>query len=202
MIPQSDRAILQWRIWPVPVLLGLSMMAHAQTDSGSPWIVSKDGQTVMDTGNQLVWRRCVEGMRWVGRTCRGRPLLLDHVQASDHARQQAGKDRLPWRLPRSLELSRLVDRAQQNPTVNPKVFPATPPEWHWTLSVTVNNPGFNQYNYTNIAKGATPGSVSAVSLEHAWAVNFADGEASGTILRRSPLVVRLVRNATELPGKN
>jgi hypothetical protein len=166
------------------------------SEVGSPaFVVSEDGQEVLDVKSHLIWRRCVEGMRWTGKTCWGLAAEVDHADAQEIVQRESSRSGLAWRLPFSPELMHLVDKNWRKPTVDPKVFPATPPLWHWTSSISVGTGNFNQYNYGNIVQGKTPGSINQVSFLHGWGVNFATGEARGNISRRTEMAVRLVRVA-------
>lgn len=156
--------------------------------------VSSDGQEVTDLQSKVVWRRCVEGMKWSGKICFGNPMKLDFVQAQSHAQQLAKTTQLPWRLPRTPELVRLVDKSHQNPAIDPLAFPNTPSTWVWSGSVTVGTAVINQYNYGNIAQGRAGGTVSEVSVMQGWGVDFKTGRVSGTLPRKDPALVRLVRS--------
>jgi len=181
-------------------LCGLVWMAGALAVAAPPtgprFRVSDSGDEVVDVQAKLVWRRCVEGMSWTGATCEGVPELFDHSQAQAHATRVFRSSQLPWRLPHVPELKRLIDARYRYPAVDPELFPHTPPQWHWSASVSVGAGGaFNPYNYGNIAQGRTPSSVNQVAFLHGWAVDFANGESKGEILKRTPMVLRLVRVA-------
>lgn len=159
------------------------------------FVLSPDGYEIMDVRYRLIWRRCVEGMRWTGKTCWGIPLRLDHNEAMERAKTEGHADHLPWRVPHAPELQRLIDKAQSPSLVDPALFPSTPSQWHWSASVTVSMQSVNQYNYGSVAQGGLRGGHNQVAFLHGWAVNFATGETRGNVLKKTPMVVRLVRPA-------
>jgi hypothetical protein len=71
--------------------------------------VSDDGQEVLDTQTNLIWRRCVEGMNWNGVTCEGNPLGVMLQEGLSRALLQAHETAKAWRLPNIKELASLVD---------------------------------------------------------------------------------------------
>lgn len=157
--------------------------------------VSQTGDEVTDVQAKLVWRRCVEGMAWNGSVCTGKPQLFDHGQAQAAAKTVFLATKLPWRLPHIPELKRLMGvRTPHIP--DPLLFPQAPLGWHWSGSTTIAGAGtFNPYNYGNIAQGRVPSSMNQVAFLHGWALNFETGESRGDVLKRTPMVVRLVRGA-------
>ncbi|MCB1978097.1 MAG: DUF1566 domain-containing protein [Burkholderiaceae bacterium] len=152
-----------------------------------------DGTGVFDARARTIWARCVEGMQWNGKTCVGQALLLTRAEASARAKARGAAEGLPWRLPRTLELRRLVDKQAQPPGVDAKLFPAAPGGLHWSGTATVRQLSVNPYNYNNIASGRTSGSRLA-ALE-GWGVDMDSAEARGDVPRSSKLPVRLVRGA-------
>lgn len=178
------------------VCAALSVVSQAQAAEAARFQLTEDPSEVLDVQAKLVWKRCVEGMTWDGGTCQGQAQLLDHAQAQAVAKTAFEATRLPWRLPHVTELKRLIDVTHSKPVIDPVLFPHTPAQWHWSASATVGASGtFNPYNYGNIAQGRTPSSVNQVAFLHGWAVNFSNGESRGEVLKRTPMVVRLVRGA-------
>lgn len=179
------------------VLATASARASTENEVGQRFTVSDDGQEVRDNKSRLIWRRCVQGMQWNGRTCVGVPAELDFAQAQALATAEAKASQLRWRLPHVPELRMLMlyqPSDGKGTLVDERVFPATPATWHWTASSTVLGGGnFNQYSYDNIAQNRTPGTVNRTQFLHGWAIHFGSGEAAGNIKKRSPLLVRLVR---------
>jgi Protein of unknown function (DUF1566) len=167
-----------------------------------------NGEEVLDRRAKLIWKRCVEGMKWTGTTCWGAPARLDFVAAQSRASQVGKEAKKPWRLPHIPELRLLVqkpateravsgvDRGKRLPWVDAEWFPGTPADWHWTQSSTVLGGNINMYNYGNVMSGTTPANVSRLAPRTGWAFNFATGEPAGDISRQNDLVVRLVRGAS------
>ena len=184
------------RLFLACMCAALSVAFQAQAAETTRFQVTEDPSEVLDVQAKLVWKRCVEGMIWDGGTCQGQAQLLDHTQAQAVAKTAFEATRLPWRLPHVTELKRLIDSTHSNPAIDPVLFPHTPAQWHWSASASVGASGtFNPYNYGNIAQGRTPSSVNQVAFLHGWAVNFSNGESRGEVLKRTPMVVRLVRGA-------
>ena len=111
------------------------------------------------------------------------------AQALARSRWQA--EGVSWRLPRVPELRRLVDRTRQPPIVDPILFPATPMQWHWTGTASVNTATVNPYNYGNVARGGS--GESGLQAQQGWAVDMETGEARGNVGKGTRLPVRLVR---------
>jgi hypothetical protein len=183
-------------------LLALAVPEPVRAADAEPrFVVSEDGQEVFDRKARLVWRRCVEGLKWTGKTCWGLPSELEHSQAQALAQDTAKATGQRWRLPHATELKLLLappadsaaGRKPRSPWIDELAFPGTPPEWHWSASVNVGGGNINPYNYGNIAQGRTGSNVNQVSFLHAWAVHFGTGEARGEVPKRHPMVVRLVR---------
>jgi len=173
-------------------------LAAAAAGAASPpdapkLVLSEGGDYVIDLRAKLAWPRCVEGMRWNGKTCTGQALLLDHAQAKALASQRFKAEGVRWRLPRVTELKRLIDRSAKPPGLDPLLFPAAPPDWHWSITANIKTSTVNQYNYGNLSQGRTEGSISQMQVSQGWAVNLGSGEASGEVSKRSKLPVRLVR---------
>jgi hypothetical protein len=119
---------------------------HAQ----SRYIYSSGSSEVTDSQTALVWRRCSEGMAWIGGTCTGVATTYSHEGALVHAKTQTG-----WRLPNVKELLSIVDMSRMEPAIDPSAFPATSSGWYWSSSPMVGDSSF------------------------AWVVNFNYGEAFG-----------------------
>lgn len=152
---------------------------------------SGDGTLVIDQRARLAWARCVEGMRWDGRTCTGTPELLTYGEAQARVRQRWQDSGVRWRLPRVNELRRLAGRSAKPPVLDGTLFPAAPGEWHWTGTASVNTATVNPYAYGNVMRGGA--GEHQLSAQQAWAVDMASGEARGDVGRGSRLAVRLLR---------
>jgi len=158
------------------------------------WVISDDGAYAVNLRAQLAWPRCVEGMRWNGTTCTGRPVLLDHAEAIALAGLRSEADGVQWRVPTVTELQRLVLKSARPPGLNPVLFPAAPRDWHWSITANVNTTNVNPYNYGNVMRGRTGENAIHMAYLHGWAVNLATGKARGDVAKRSELPVRLVRS--------
>lgn len=155
--------------------------------------VSPDGTLVVDSRAHIAWARCVEGMRWDGTTCAGEPRLFTFNQAKAWAKERWQREGVRWRMPRVAELRRLVDRGANPPSVDVKLFPNAPAEWHWTGAVSVNTVAVNPYAYENAA-GSMPGG-DVLKAQQGWAVDMGSGKAQGDVGRATALPIRLVRPA-------
>ncbi|MDO9237031.1 MAG: DUF1566 domain-containing protein [Aquabacterium sp.] len=158
-------------------------------------LVSEDGAYVIDVKAKLAWPRCVEGMKWDGKTCKGQALLLTQAEAIALAADRKAADGMNWRLPRVTDLQKLTNQKTGQTGLDWKLFPGSPREWHWALTANVNTrtESVNQYNYGNIMKPQTNASVNHMGFLHGWAVNLETGEARGDVTKRTLLPVRLVR---------
>lgn len=179
-----------WGLCLLPVALA------APPEPAVEWAVSDDGATVIDVRAQLAWPRCVEGMRWTGKTCTGKPLLLDRAEATAHAADRWKAEGVPWRLPRAAELQRLVNKAANPPGMDTRLFPASPDLWYWSSTANVSGLRSNQYNYNTIRQGREGDSAAQMAMLNGWAVSLSTGEARGDVARGSKLPVRLVRSHT------
>lgn len=179
--------------------LAMGPLAPAGAASDSEWTLSEDGALVIDTRAGLAWPRCVEGMKWSGKTCTGQPLLMDRAAAAALATQRWKTEGVDWRLPRVPELQRLIDKTIRPPGLNPSLFPAAPGGWHWSSTANVSGRGGNQYNYGTIMQGQSGGSGQMAML-NGWAVSLSTGEARADAARSSQLPVRLVRSHTPQAG--
>jgi hypothetical protein len=98
------------------------------------YIVSDNQQEVLDTQTGLIWRRCVEGMKWNGTTCSGSPFYGMFQEVLERAVNQAHLTGKPWRVPNIKELSSLVDSTQSNISIDAVIFPATLNDQFWSSS--------------------------------------------------------------------
>lgn len=167
--------------------------AAANTPPPPGWEIAADGLTVTDTKNQLVWLRCVQGMRWNGQSCVGRPQLMIHSDAMALAAHRTKTEGLPWRLPRVNELRRLVDKTTNTPGPHPVLFPAAPKDWHWSGMASIKSVGINPYRYDTVLQGTTDKSADQMVLSYGWAVHLETGHARSDIAKDEFLLVRLVR---------
>ena len=168
--------------------------SSAPTPNTAALSPTPDGSGVFDPRARTVWARCVEGMEWNGSRRTGRALLLTRAEATARAKERSAADGHAWRLPRGLELRRLVGKQTKQPSVDAQLFPAAPGGLHWSGTANVRHLSVNPYNYDNVASGRTHGGSRLAALE-GWAVDMDTGNAFGDISRASKLPVRLVRGA-------
>ncbi len=194
--PPSFPATAATRLALAAVLAFGGPVARATAEAGAATAkpslaASADGTYVLDERARLAWPRCVEGMQWTGRACAGEPRLFTYSEAQALARSRWQAEGVSWRLPRVPELRRLVDRTRQPAIVDPILFPATPMQWHWTGTASVNTATVNPYNYGNVARGGS--GESGLQAQQGWAVDMETGEARGNVGKGTRLPVRLVR---------
>lgn len=160
------------------------------------FVLSEDGQYVIDMRAKLAWPRCAEGMVWDGKTCTGKPQRFDHAQAAAYALAKWKAEGIRWRLPHTTELKRLVDRSREGQGLDPLLFPAAPADWYWSGTANIRGGGqVNQYRYDNIQQGRSNENANRMAYLHGWAVNLVTGEARGDVSKRTELPLRLVRPA-------
>lgn len=181
--------------WRCLILLMAPALATAETGPAPGLAASPDGALVINARARLAWSRCVEGMRWTGKTCAGQPTLVDHAGAVALATARRQADGADWRLPRVPELQRLVGRSTRPAGVDQVLFPAAPRDWHWSGTANVDVVPVNPYNYGNIAQGRTSDNANQIAALQGWAVDLGSGQARGDVPRATKLPVRLVRSA-------
>jgi Protein of unknown function (DUF1566) len=158
------------------VLVGVSIMlpgsAQAQAPKISPdrFQVSSDGQEVVDHETRLVWRRCLEGMRFEAGRCLGAPQSMVWSHGHDWAKQvsSAGNQ---WRMPTMMELTTVIDMNRHGAPVDNALFPDTPRVYVWSATVNERTPS------------------------HAWIMFYANGYMMSAQQSIS-YFVRLVREKT------
>jgi hypothetical protein len=107
----------QFRETPRPLRL-----VHGHEARGRRFVVSDDRQEVADPLTGLTWRRCVEGTAIVDDDCSGTALELAWIDALEHARRQAHRTGVAWRLPNVKELTSLLQH-DQYPYIDVHAFP-------------------------------------------------------------------------------
>ena len=160
------------------------------------WEVTPEGAVVIDRAARVAWSRCVEGMRWNGQHCAGKPLLLDRAAAAARAAERAIAEGEPWRLPRVPELQRLVDRTRTPPGLDPVLFPGAPGHWHWSSTSNAGARRDNPYDYNTVMANRQGNGTAQMRAINGWAVDLSSGAARGDAARGSLLPVRLVRSVT------
>jgi hypothetical protein len=154
---------VRWCKWGALVALAVALPVAAQ----DRYAVSADGQEVLDRTTKLSWKRCVEGLKWDGKACKGKLLRFKYREAKTHA-ADAGSG---WRLPTRDELTGIVAKNEKKkPLIDKTAFPDTPNQQFWATR---------------------PGSDDDLN---AWLVNFSNGRVYGNVgQKRFPL--RMVRDA-------
>lgn len=84
----------------------------------SEFTALEGGSVVRHETTGLEWKRCVEGRRWAGGTCKGNAKKFLWQEALQHAADQE-----KWRLPNINELRSIVERCSWEPAINRDVFP-------------------------------------------------------------------------------
>lgn len=193
-LPRAFFCLLLWSaLWPALVLAADRNTRPATDPGAAEWTVSADGQSLMQRSTGLVWQRCVVGTRWNGRDCAGQPQWLDLPQAQALAQQRAQADGLPWRLPHQRELLQLARLGMQP---DQTLLPEASVGWIWSGSVPIAMRAVNPYSYDNIVRGVDSQNVAQVKFLHGWVVNTGTGESRNDVLRRTPMYVQLVRQAS------
>lgn len=151
-------------------MAGLIVCATSTVYAQERFQVSADGQEVTDTQSKLVWRRCAEGQKFEGETCKGQALKFSFVAAKKHAQASSGVT--AWRVPTKDELVALIAKNQKTKTkIDAKAFPGTPSKLFWS---------------------ARPKSADNLN---AWIVDFRNGKVYGNTGSKAPLL-RLVHDAS------
>ena len=128
------------------------------------------GDEVTDTFTGLIWRRCAEGQNWDGSHCAGSYSRFIWGGALAHARSEASRTSLAWRVPNVKELKSLVNSGAKKPASYP-AFPDTPLDAFWTSTAYAGSAG------------------------DTWVVSFSYGFTEPFNFRDGSHAVRLVRTA-------
>lgn len=170
--------------------------APEQASASPAWSLAPDGSHVVQLRSRLVWPRCVEGMHWNGRSCAGTPLWVDHAQALEHARRRSQAEGVGWRLPSARELQVMSQLNMHTVrTENRALLPEPTLGWCWSGTTSVIRQQANLYNYGDIVRGPGGNGGQHLDMQHGWAVNTGTAEMRSDILRRTPMMLRLVRAA-------
>lgn len=149
-------------VWHGLAALGLLAGLTGPVQAQARFSYSSDGAEVADAKTGLVWQRCSAGQNWSGSTCAGAATAYTPEAALAYAQSQTG-----WRLPNVKELSSLVDRTVDYPSIDNLAFPAS----------------------LDAVWAASPFTGNSTAV---WAVNFVNGIV-GVNQRNSTNKVRLVR---------
>ncbi len=164
----------------------------AAADVSPTLVPSADGKELVDAGSGHAWSRCVEGMRWDGRGCQGRPAAFTHAEALAMARARSEAEGLAWRVPRVPEIKHFGDRLNHEPHPD-ALAPSSPQGWHWTSTARIDSEAVNRFAYRNVQRGATETRADHLMVQVGWAVDPRSGEAKGDMPKRERLPLRLVR---------
>jgi len=137
------------------------------TAPDASFTIHNDG-TATDNTTGLMWMRCSIGQKWDGKTCSGSAVSFSWTQALKTASEYEYAGYVDWRLPNKNELESIVEGRCFSPAVNPKVFPATPPDYFWSSS------------------------PYAAALQGAWSVDFVYGNLNASV-KSGSIPIRLVR---------
>ena len=140
-------------------LFGVVSSTTAQTR----FVVTSDGNEVLDRQTGLTWLRCMVGAAMTQLGCTQTGQIYTHAEALTVAKQTG-----VWRLPNLKELTSIVDEARIHPSIDQTAFPDPSQVYCWS---------------------STPGRVGGIN---AWAVDFSDG-AFFEYPRTNFACVRLVR---------
>jgi hypothetical protein len=92
--------------------------------------LSIDGQEVTDTKTNLIWRRCLEGQTFDGKTCKGKPTKFSLANARKYA-TGAGSN---WRIPDKKEVVDTLELPKtKKPLLDPVAFPGAKSGLVWAL---------------------------------------------------------------------
>ena len=142
------------RLAPLALLVLLAAGAVA-AQAQERFKLSADGQEVLDTTSNLLWRRCPEGMQWDGKVCKGKPTKYSFAAAKKYTAAAAKDSAKAWHVPTKEELLSIVIKGKKKPMTDLKAFPNTPSAPFWSLRT-----GFDD----NL---------------NAWAINFGNGHVYG-----------------------
>jgi hypothetical protein len=108
-------------------LLSTGAGADCSGEPSTAGRLTANGGEVYDSVTGLTWARCSVGMKWVeGQGCLGVATRMTW----DEVNRTAWPD--GWRLPAPEELETIVASNCRNPSLDPRMFPTTVPDWYWT----------------------------------------------------------------------
>lgn len=110
---------LRWIPWLNLTVLTCTSFVHA--DAPPDRYTAPSAGVVYDVRTKLTWQQDVSGI----------PYTLDTATSYCANLSLAGSG---WRVPSLYELLTLVDLTQENPAIDKKAFPNTPPVRTWALS--------------------------------------------------------------------
>ncbi|WP_455206293.1 Lcl C-terminal domain-containing protein [Kaarinaea lacus] len=141
----------------------------ANTFLSENYRVNNNG-TIQDIRRNIVWMQCSIGQTWQNGQCTGTAQTMTWQEALLNAQTSQFASHQDWRIPTLHELSSITELRCQQPAIDLRLFPESPPLDYWTANTFVNNPDL------------------------AWLVHFAYGE-NHTTKKSAIAAIRLVRSA-------
>lgn len=181
------------------LLMGLGCSAFSMDDrvpqAPPEWSLTSDGQYLYQRSTHLIWQRCLQGMRWTGKTCAGaaKPMGFHDAQALVNRRAQT--DALPWRLPSVRELQQQAFLGKSTTLTSQILLPPAQRGWTWSSTAPLQLRRVNAYSYDNVMRSTQGQELTQLKFLHGWAVDTASGAARDDVVKRTPMFVRLVRPA-------
>lgn len=114
--------------------LALLLVSSVSKPTAKSYVLLENGNEVLDTQTGLIWRRCIEGMRWNGKSCEGHVFVGMLVDSLERAAMQTSVTGKNWRLPNVKELASLVDFSQTKLAIDKNIFPKTASDQFWSAS--------------------------------------------------------------------
>lgn len=139
-------------------------LSKPETTPLSRFRIDEAAGTVFDTQTNLTWKRCAEGQTYKAGRCEGEAGNWKW----DGAVAKFGVEGSGWRLPNIDELTSIIEKRCEFPSMNLQVFHIPPSDWFWSGSL------YADYSY------------------NAWSANFNSGLLNN-YSRKSDGYVRLVR---------
>lgn len=189
---------LPWSLGLLCASLTLCLPVHAACNANVPLTrpdsryllvtgTNPAGSEIHDTVTGLVWKRCLEGYRWMGSACTiagvNDPITYTWIAALSQpgiANAVTPAPATPWRLPSQAELRSLIERSCNAPA-HTGLFPyMTTDKLMWSS--------------TSFVTYVTNATTQTTTSDLAWAVDFGTGFDSPN-LKSAAQRVRLVRSA-------
>lgn len=108
------------------------------TAPNSRYQLLNNNTEVKDLQTNLIWQRCSLGQTWSGLSCTGTATTHTWQYAISYGISASQNMSDGWRLPNIKELTSLVERACDKPSINETIFPNTL-SYYWSSSPSVYN---------------------------------------------------------------
>jgi len=125
----------------VPVLAGLTLLAHADAPAGRYTIAN---ETVYDTKTELTWQQAVPSTKYTWADAKTYCAGLNLASTG-------------WRLPTAKELQTIVDESRTNPSIDPNAFPSTPSDHFWSSSPARGSSSYAWYVHFSLGNTSSNG---------------------------------------------